>query len=98
MGLEMLGLVEVYRNGFWAGTLKTEPLVTGQNYNMYANLFGITNDEEVFEPVVGMRGIPQDASDLARRELALFYSGDGDSRFDSWISWDEIAGIDWGQL
>ena len=60
------------------------------NYHAYGCLFGVANSD--FEPLAPGRGIPEDASERVRQDLAAW---DTDAFSPSWVTWAEIKAMDW---
>ncbi|PKV90172.1 hypothetical protein [Streptomyces sp. TLI_146] len=65
----------------------------GNAYDGLACLFGIRNSFG-FRPLAEGRGLPDDASDGLRNEIAA-YGGPDDVYGTTWLTWAELAATDW---
>lgn len=77
----------------WHGAIDLFLLNTGNAYDALACLFGIRNSFG-FRPLSEDRGLPDDASDMARDALTS-RTGAQTSRGTTWITWAELAAADW---
>ncbi|WP_433890564.1 hypothetical protein [Streptomyces sp. CA-111067] len=77
----------------WQAGIDLWLLNTGNAYDALACLFGVRNTFG-FRPLSEGRGMPADASDRLRGELASC-GGSGHFHGTTWISWAELASADW---
>ncbi|MEW2519956.1 hypothetical protein [Actinacidiphila alni] len=102
MGADIHGMVECRlwhvheedgETGEWHAAIGLDVLYAGQDYDAFGCLFGVRNDAG-FRPLAAGRGLPADTSGAVRAEL----SGWGaDAHSASWISWAEVARVDWDE-
>jgi len=99
MGWDALGLVELRRDNMWSGAINAEPIITHRNYAMYANLFGILNSWQLYQPIIGIRGMPPDASrELIEKFREVKDNGLMTDKIQlTWITWREIEAVDWDE-
>lgn len=90
MGCDIHGYVEYNGWGLWRDCISIKPIV-GRNYDMFALLFGVRNDA-AFIPVAPDRGMPVNVSDRVKEEYERWGE---DAHSPSWITWQEIAQINW---
>jgi len=74
----------------WLGVIKMTELV-GRSYDMFASLFGGQPSYIDFVPVAPQRGMPADISEEAV-QYYLEWQGLCD---ETWITWNEVAVINW---
>lgn len=87
---DISGWVEVQTRGdYWQGIIQIDHLVV-RSRRMFSLLFGDKDDEDL-DVIAGRRGIPSPHSVEVGRSLQ---SGP-DPIYPSWISYEELAGIDW---
>jgi hypothetical protein len=87
---DIYGWVEVQTQGdTWEGVIKIHHLVP-RSRRMFSLLFGDKDDDDL-DVIAGRRGIPIPHS---REVLDSLRSG-ADPIYPSWISYEELAGIDW---
>ncbi|MFD0374270.1 hypothetical protein [Streptomyces sp. NPDC127112] len=67
----------------------------GNAYDGFACLFGIRNTFG-FRPVAEGRGFPSDASEGLASEFAV-YGGPADVFGTTWLTWAEVAAVDWAE-
>lgn len=77
----------------WEAGIDLLLLNTGNAYDGLACLFGIRNSFG-FQPLAEDRGLPDDASD-GLREMYAGYGGPQDVYGTTWLSWAELAAVDW---
>lgn len=92
MGTDMHSWVEVADE--WNGKLDWSAVVAAdriidRNYDMFGCIFGVMNYAR-FAPLAAGRGMPDDASELVRKEANPLWA-----RHASWITWAELASVDW---
>jgi hypothetical protein len=87
---DISGWVEVQvDNDHWHGIIQIDHLVS-RSHRMFSLLFGDKDDDP--DVIAGRRGIPNPHSD----EVAFALQRRGPDPFNpSWISYEELAGIDW---
>ena len=97
MGTDMYGWVELYNaNTYeWNAVLCLDYWIP-RNYEAFITLFGIGRREGL-TPVAQERGIPVDASALARASFEQEHDGNW---MPTWITWSELEPVamsrDWG--
>ncbi|GAA1235753.1 hypothetical protein GCM10009665_27450 [Kitasatospora nipponensis] len=101
MGVDIHGFVEcrVTRGtlddgtGRWHAAMDLDLLYGGRSYDAFGCLFGVRN-HACFRPLAADRGLPADVSPRTRRAHEQ-WAPDGHSQ--SWISWAELAAVDWDE-
>ena len=89
MSTDIHGYIEIRQdNGTWVTRGNISECV-GRNYEMFGLLFGVRNYAH-YDPIAPFRGIPLDVSDAFRSTR-----WEEDAHSDSWITYQEIAAIDW---
>ncbi len=89
MGTDIHGYIEIRQDdGTWATRDDISEHV-GRNYEMFGLLFDVRNYAN-YIPIAPFRGIPLDVSDAFRSTR-----WEDDAHSDSWITYQEIAAIDW---
>jgi hypothetical protein len=89
MSADIAGWVEVQdRNDDWRGIIQIDHLVP-RSHRMFDFLFGDKDNDPYV--IAGRRGIPTPHSD----EVAFGLQRGPDPIYPSWISYEELAGIDW---
>jgi hypothetical protein len=89
MGTDIHGWIEFQSHEEWWAVVDAGCFLP-RTYGMFGLLFGI-QDTYGFEPVVPMRGIPVDASDVVVAKYLEF----DDNHDPTWITCAEMNGIDW---
>ena len=96
MGTDIHGWVEVCWQDDdetqWYGAICATNLLW-QNYYLFGGLFGVRNSAG-FVPVVGLRGLPEDVSHEAQKEITELGAY---AHSPTWITWQEIAAINWDE-
>jgi hypothetical protein len=98
MGVDISGMIECRPVSSspgpavsWQYSIDLAQLYSGRNYDAFGCMFGVTN-YAAFEPIAADRGLPADVSawtlDMSARWA--FFSA-------TWISWAQIAAIDWDE-
>ncbi|MCA2228454.1 hypothetical protein [Nonomuraea aurantiaca] len=77
----------------WQAAIDLFLLNRGNAYDGLACLFGIRNTFG-FRPVAEGRGFPHDASEGLTGEFAV-YGGPADVFGTTWLTWAEVASVDW---
>ncbi|WP_433508989.1 hypothetical protein ACQP2T_34095 [Nonomuraea sp. CA-143628] len=77
----------------WQAAIDLFLLNRGNAYDGLACLFGIRNTFG-FRPVAEGRGFPHDASEGLTGEFAV-YGGPADVFGTTWLTWVEVASVDW---
>jgi hypothetical protein len=90
MGTDIGGWVEVKQYTSWYGVIRVQDILD-RHYDMFGCLFGVRNYAG-FVPVVEQRGMPDDASHEVKDDWWHTIS-----KAHTWISWEEIRGIDWDE-
>ncbi|WP_335932382.1 hypothetical protein [Streptomyces sp. PTD5-9] len=102
MGTDISGFVEcrawrLHEGGedtVWRAAIDLFLLNTTRNYDAFGCLFGVRNYAN-FRPLAEERGLPPDASDAVRTELARR----SDQVFGTtWITWAELKTTDWTEM
>jgi hypothetical protein len=89
VGTDIYGWVEAQSRGdTWEGVIKIHQLVP-RSHRMFSLLFGDKDDDPGV--IAGRRGIPMRHS----LEVADSLRSGADPIYPSWISYEELAGIDW---
>ncbi|MGP3965971.1 hypothetical protein ACTWPT_59555 [Nonomuraea sp. 3N208] len=77
----------------WCAAISLSMLGVTRDYDAFDCLFGVRSSGN-WRPVAADRGLPLDASETARAELAEW----GEAAFGiTWLSWDEVTAIDWDE-
>ncbi len=106
MGTDIHGFIEV-KNSYidssepeddelflrWHPAMALDHVYDARSYEAFGCLFGVRGRS--FEPAAAQRGFPEDASRAVAR---AFEWEREDSHSPSWISWAELAEVDWGEL
>lgn len=87
---------------YWESVVKIRPAIVGRNYDMFGLLFGVRNYVSQ-APIAEGRGLPKydkhqtkdKDSDDRPQTLIDREQWNGDGHSDTWISYSEIAKIDW---
>jgi len=95
VGMDIDGWVEIRAPSGWVGVIRVGD-VAGRNYDMFGCLFGIANYAH-FRPLAVDRELPTDASSRVLFELEQVDDGLGIIPHATWISWNEIATLDWDE-
>ncbi|MGW3040735.1 hypothetical protein ACWC9T_11970 [Kitasatospora sp. NPDC001159] len=77
----------------WHAAIDLDLLYGGRSYDAFGCLFGVRNHAG-FRPLAGDRGIPADVSSRTRQ---AYQEWDPDGHSPSWISWAELATVDWDE-
>ncbi|MCX5406086.1 hypothetical protein OHA37_19605 [Streptomyces sp. NBC_00335] len=101
MGTDIYGFIECRWDRWldeddrsWGKAADIADLYNGRSYAAFGSLFGV-RETTAFRPLADYRGLPADASQESR---TAFESWGRDSRGSSWISWAELAAVDWDEL
>jgi len=73
----------------WEGVIKIDNLIR-RNYDMFSSLFGISS-YAAFVPIAPARKLPHDLSEETTADYVTWEEILGET----WISWAEIAAVDW---
>ncbi|MFI7706599.1 hypothetical protein [Nonomuraea sp. NPDC049480] len=77
----------------WCAAISLSMLGVTRDYDAFDCLFGVRSSGN-WRPIAADRGLPLDASETARAELAEW----GEAAFGvTWLSWDEVTAIDWDE-
>ncbi|AWZ06575.1 MULTISPECIES: hypothetical protein [unclassified Streptomyces] len=101
MGTDIYGFIECRWDRWldeddrsWNKAADISDLYNGRSYVAFGSLFGV-RDTTSFRPLADCRGLPPDASAESR---AAVESWGSDSRGASWITWAELAAVDWDEV
>ncbi|MEU8252371.1 hypothetical protein, partial [Nonomuraea sp. NPDC048916] len=101
MGTDIHGFVEcrTWTHGLdigesaWCAAISLSMLGVHRDYDAFDCLFGVRSSGD-WRPIAADRGLPQDASETARAELAQW----GEAAFGvTWSGWEEVTAIDWDE-
>ena len=100
MGCDITGWVEFsdttpsrrHAGRAWWSPVLDAGFLLGRDYDLFGSLFGVRNGTD-FAPVAADRGLPTDLSELARRDAECegYHSH-------TWVTWEELAAVDWDEL
>ncbi|SEO15374.1 hypothetical protein [Actinacidiphila rubida] len=105
MGTDISGFVECRAWRFheeegeattWHGVIDLFFLNTTRDYDAFGCLFGVRNYAG-FRPLAADRGMPADASEAVRAELATLARWPDQMYGVTWITWAEVKRIDWDE-
>ena len=104
MGMDISGFVEcrawhLHEQGGaagWQAAIDLFLLNTTRNYDAFGCLFGMRNYAN-FLPLAAGRGMPSDASETVRAELAQLAPWPDQAYGVTWITWAELAAADWDE-
>ena len=107
MSIEIYGWVETrYLQNFepWDAAIRIYALVLPRNYEMFASLFGVKNNGDVyatehgrFRAIAPGRGKPPGASHWYLAEREEWEANLTPVVNESWVLWSEIAAVDWNE-
>lgn len=81
----------------WEPAIDLDMLYVGRSYDLFGCLFGVTNYAG-FAPVAEGRGLPVDVSPAVRARFEEDQErGDAYVRWPTWMSWQDVTGIDWDE-
>lgn len=101
MGTDIHGFIEcrTWTRGLdvgetaWCAAIPLGLLLAGREYAVFDCLFGVRSSGH-WRPIAADRGLPQDAAETTKTELAEW----GDAAFGvTWLTWDEVTAIDWDE-
>ncbi|WP_407838308.1 hypothetical protein ACE1OC_21130 [Streptomyces sp. DSM 116496] len=101
MGTDIYGFIECRWDRWldeddrsWNKAADIADLYNGRSYAAFGSLFGV-REPTTFPPLADCRGLPEDASQESR---TAFEAWGRDSRGSSWITWAELAAVNWDEL
>ncbi|GAA3048442.1 hypothetical protein GCM10020229_69780 [Kitasatospora albolonga] len=74
----------------WSTAVDLGLLYDARSYDAFGCLFGIRNHAN-FEPLAPFRGMPEDVAEATRA------AWDPEAHGETWISWTELAAVDWDE-
>jgi hypothetical protein len=76
--------------GKWHPVLNIGLIIETHNYQLFALLFGVRNNDGNTNPIAPYRGVPADASSLVKSETT--------GQYPSWALWREITNCGWQKV
>lgn len=104
MSTDMYGWVEIRvleANAMHGDVWESEVVVrrlANREYEVWGWLFGVQGDEGSRPPIAPSRGLPADVADMTKTDYAAARSAHPhELHSTTWITWAEIASIDWDE-
>ncbi len=97
MGQDIHGWIEARKSGYdwWFGAAVIG-LLADRNYWAFAALFGVNGALDDLPPLAPARGLPADISDQAKADHEADLARAPREFFgETWVTWAEIAAVDW---